>query len=119
MNVYDEAHALAKALKESEEFRHYQEIKAKVSENAELSEMLNDFQEKQFQFQAQQMMGGDGQQDMMEQIQSLYQIIAKDPVAAQYLQAEFAFSRMVADVYAIIGDVVKTGSNEEDAGGSD
>ncbi|MGI6751051.1 MAG: YlbF family regulator [Anaerovoracaceae bacterium] len=113
MNVYDEAHTLARALKESDEYKSYMEIKAKVSENSELSEMINDFQDKQFQFQAQQMMGGEGQQDMMEQIQSLYQIIAKDPVAAQYLQAEFAFSRMVADVYSIIGDVVRTGEKEE------
>lgn len=109
MNVYDEAHALARALKESPEYTAYMEKKAIVSENADLSEMINDFQTKQFQFQAQQMMGGEGQQDMMEQIQSLYQIIAKDPLAAQYLQAEFTFTRMVSDVYAILGEVVQSG----------
>ena len=59
MNVYDEAHALTRALKESDEYQTYVQIKDKVSQNAELSEMLNDFQQKQFQLQAQQVLGGE------------------------------------------------------------
>jgi len=109
MNAYDQAHALARALKESDEYVAYIKIKEKVSENQELSDMLNDFQQKQFQIQAQQMMGGDVTSEMAEQSQNLYQIIAKDPLAAEYLQAEFAFTRIVSDVYAILGDVIKIG----------
>lgn len=111
MNVYDEAHALARALKESAEYRHYLELKAKVSENDELSSMINDFQQKQFQMQAQQMLGGEAETDMMEQIQSLYQILMKDPLAAQYIQAEFAFTKLVSDIYGILGEVIKVGAN--------
>ena len=109
MNVYDEAHALTRALKESDEYQTYVKIKDKVSENAELSEMLNDFQQKQFQLQAQQVLGGEIGPEMEEQTQNLYQILAKDPSAAEYLQAEFAFTRLVSDVYAILGEVIKIG----------
>lgn len=108
-NVYDRAHELVRALKEAEEYRNYMELKSKVSENTELSNMLNDFQQKQFQLQAQQVLGTEPEADMMEQIQSLYQIIIKDPLAAQYLQAEFAFTRIVSDIYGILGDVIKVG----------
>lgn len=109
MNVYDEAHVLAGALKESQEYKTYMEMKDKVNANPELTGMLNDFQAKQFQMQAQQMMGGEAQPDMAQQIQSLYQILMADPLAAQYLQAEFAFTRMVSEVYSIIGEVVQPG----------
>ncbi len=109
MNAYDEAHALARALKESEEYVTYMKIKDRVSENAELSAMLNDFQQRQFQLQAQQVMGGDVTAEMAEHTQNLYQILAKDPLAAEYLQAEFAFTRIVSDVYAILGEVIKIG----------
>ena len=111
MNVYDEAHALARALKESPEYKTYMEIKEKVSENEELSASLNDFQQRQFQFQASQVFGGEPETDMMEQIQQLYQILLKDPLAAQYLQAEFAFTRLVSEVYTILGDVIKVTPN--------
>lgn len=113
MNVYDEAHALARALKESPEYKSYMELKAKASHNDELSAMINDFQQKQFQLQAQQVLGGEPETDMMEQIQNLYQILAKDPLAAQYLQSEFAFTRLVSDVYGILGEVIKVDPYEK------
>ncbi len=106
-NVYDCAHELARVVKNSEEYRRYQEMKNKVSENEELSNMLNDFQQKQFQLQAQQAMGSEPETDMVEQIQNLYEIVIKDPLAAQYLQAEFAFTRIISDIYGILGDVMK------------
>ena len=46
--------------------------------------------------------------EMMEQVQSLYQILMKDPVAAQYLQAEISFSLLVNDIYSILGEAIKT-----------
>ena len=48
MNVYDEAHALARALKESTEYKTYMHLKEKVSENEELAESINDFHQRQF-----------------------------------------------------------------------
>jgi cell fate (sporulation/competence/biofilm development) regulator YlbF (YheA/YmcA/DUF963 family) len=112
MNVYDEAHALARALKESPEYNTYISLKEKVSENDDLSASINDFQAKQFQLQAQQVLGGEMGADMMEQIQSLYQILLRDPLAAEYMQAEFAFTRLVSDVYGILGEVIRLGPQE-------
>ncbi len=106
MNVYDHAHALARAIKESDEYKQYMELKAKVSENDELSASLNDFQQKQFQYQAQQMMGVEGDASMMEQIQSLAQILMRDPLAAQYMQAEITFSMMFASVSKILQEAI-------------
>ena len=109
MNVYDHAHELARALKQSPEYTGYIQLKEKVSRNAELSQMLNDFQEKNMQMQTQQMLSGQPPEGMADQIQSLYQILMADPLAAQYLQAEFAFTKIIADVYGILGEVIQVG----------
>lgn len=107
VNVHDKAHELARALKDSPEYKHYMDLKAEVSQNAELSQMINDFQDKNMAMQTQQMLTGQPPQDMMEQVQSLYQILMADPMAARYMQAEIAFTQIVADVYGILGEVIR------------
>lgn len=107
MNVHDEAHNLARAIRESAEYKEYAELKEAASRNEDLAAMLNDFQAKQFEIQAKQMVGEELGADMMGQIQSLYQILMKDPLAAQYVQAEMRFSLLVNDVYTILGEVIK------------
>ena len=52
MNVYDEAHKLTQAIRESEEYKQYQAIKEKVKENPQLEASLNDFKSKQLALQA-------------------------------------------------------------------
>lgn len=106
MNVYDQAHGLAKAIRESEEFKQYDQLKKIIDQNEELSKIIKDFQAKQFEAQAKQMMGENAAPDMMQQVQNLYQIIMKDPSAAQYMQAQMRFSLMMNDVYKILGEVM-------------
>lgn len=110
MNVYDQAHHLAKAIKESEEFKQYDYLKKVIDQNEELSKMVKDFQTKQFELQAKQMMGEQMPADMMQQVQDLYQIMMKDPTASQYMQAEMRFSLMMNDVYKILGEVMGLGN---------
>ena len=43
MNVYDQAHGLAQAIKESEEFKQYSRLKSSIDANEELSKMVKDF----------------------------------------------------------------------------
>ncbi|NLY81221.1 MAG: YlbF family regulator [Clostridiales bacterium] len=106
MNVYEEAHKLAESIKSSGEYQEFQDIKKEVDEDPDLSNSLKDFQKKQFQFQAKQMTGETPDSSLMEQIQSMYAIIAANPLAAKYLQAEARFSIMMKDVYEILGDIV-------------
>src|SRR5665647_2377267 len=106
-NVYDLTHELARALKECDQYKAYIEIKSKVSQNEELSAMLNDFQEKNMAMQTQQMLSGTPPEDLVSQVQSLYQIVMKDPLAASYIQAEMAFTQVVSDIYGILGEVIR------------
>ena len=106
-NVYDIAHELARALKESDQYKSYLELKAKVSENEDLSEMINDFQDKNMAMQTEQMLKGAPPEDLVSQVQSLYTIVMADPLAAQYIQAEMAFTQVVSDIYGILGEVIR------------
>ncbi len=106
MNVYDQAHKLAQAIKESEEYKQYALNKENMEKNPEVLAMINDFQKKQFELQAKKMMGEEMSEDFMYQVQELYGIMMKDPMAAQYLQNEMRFSLMINDVYKILGEAM-------------
>ena len=107
MNVYEQAHALERAIKESEEYKQYKAAKDKVDANEQLKGLLDDFHKKQLDVQAKVMMGEELTQEMQQSVQDLYQIVAADPLAAEYLQCEMRFQVMMQDVFNILGDLVK------------
>lgn len=106
MNVYDKAHELSAAIKESQEFKEYDSLKKEIEKNPEINSMMKDFQNKQIALQAKQFAGEKIDAEDMKHIQELYQIVLKDPTAARYMQAEMRFSLMINDVYKIIGETI-------------
>lgn len=104
MNVYDQAHSLATAIKASEEFKQYDRNKKVIEANPELHNAIKDFMAKQLEIQTAQMMGQAPSEESFRQIQQLSAILMQDPTAAQYLQCQMRFSVMMADVYKIIGE---------------
>lgn len=110
MNVYEQAHSLAQAIRESEEFKQYQALKSRIDENPEIASMIKDFESKNMEQQTKQMMGEEPPTDMAQQIQNLYEIIMKDPAAAEYMQAEMRFSLMMSDVYKVLADAMGLGN---------
>ena len=113
MNVYDEAHTLARAIKESEEFKHYDETKKKVDANPELSSMLKDFEQKQIEVQAKQLMKEEISADTMAAFQSMYAVVMRDPLIMEHLNNEMRLSMMIGDVYKIINESVGLGKLPE------
>lgn len=109
MNVYDQAHMLAQAIKESEEFKQYEQYKKMVDEDPQLSSSVKDLMRKQMEMQASQMMGNEFTQEDLQQLQQLSAILMQDPTAAQYMQCYMRFSMMMADVYKIIGETADLG----------
>ena len=109
MNVYDQAHSLAAAIKASEEFKQYDQSKKTVEANPELDNAIKDFMSKQFELQAQQMMGQQIDAEAFAKIQQRSAILMQDPSASAYLQNHMRFSMMMADVYKIIADVADLG----------
>ncbi len=105
-NVYDLAHELARSLKETDQFKDWKRVKDKVDADERLSKMIADFSQQNMQFQSAAMMGQKPDEELMQKVQSMYSIIMQDPTCAEYLNAEMAFSQVVADIYQILGDAV-------------
>jgi len=106
MNVYDKATELARALKESEEYKDYKEALEKVNANDKNKKMLADFKRQEFQLQAVQLSGQQPEKEDVDKLQRLYQILCYDNDMSNYFAAEFRFNRMMSDVYKIISDAV-------------
>ncbi len=106
MNVYDEAHNLARAIKESNEFKEFDKIRVQVDNDKESAEMLKELQELQVQLQTTQIMGQTADKDLVARFQSLSTMVATKPLAAKYMQAQGALSLMINDVFNIIGEAI-------------
>ena len=107
MNVYDEAHSLAKAIKESNEFKEFDRLRKIVDEDKDVSGMLKELQELQLQIQTAQMTGVQPDPEIMKRLQSVSTMASTKPLAAQYLTAQGAFSVMMNDVFQIIGEAMQ------------
>ena len=106
MNVYDEAHGLARALKESNEFKEFDRMRKEVEQDPDVSKMLGELQTLQIQLQTAQMTGNQPDADTVSRMQSLSTMLATKPLAAKFMQTEAAFSVMMNDVFRIIGEAV-------------
>ena len=106
MNVYDEAHSLAKAIKESNEFKEFDRMREIVDNDKEVSDMLKELQELQMQLQAAQLSGQAPDREITSRFQTLSTMVATKPLAAQYMQAQGAFMIMMNDVFGIIGEAM-------------
>ena len=106
MNVYDEAHGLARALKESNEFKEFDRMRKEVEQDPDVSQMLGELQTLQIQLQTAQMTGNQPDADTLSRLQSLSTMLATKPLAAKFMQTEAAFSVMMNDVFRIIGEAV-------------
>ena len=106
MNVYDEAHSLAKAIKESGEFIEFDRLRKEIDKDKEVSQMMEEMQKLQLELQAAQMTGNTPDQNTMQRLQALSTMVATKPLAMQFMQAEAAFSVMMNDVFGIIGEAM-------------
>ena len=71
MNVYDQAHQLAKAIQESEEYKQYHASELSLKEKPELEKMMKDFQQKSMEIQIKQMSGEQPDAEDMQKIHTV------------------------------------------------
>lgn len=112
MNVYEEAHNLSRAIKESNEYKELHTIEEQIKEDPELSQAIRDFNKMQFDLQAKILSGEINQNDMMNQMQGLMTMLQGKPMAARYLEAQARFSMMIKDVYEILSDAIGVNPND-------
>ncbi|MBW4828849.1 MAG: YlbF family regulator [Clostridiaceae bacterium] len=113
MNVYDEAHKLARAIKESNEYNEYFEKEKNVFSDVKNKEMIEDFREKALEIQMEQLSGKELDKEKIEKLQKLEQILMLNPDIKEFFIAEMKFTQLISDVYKILDDAIKLNTMED------
>ncbi len=104
-NIHDGARELAKALKESEEYSQFKAAKEAAFQNETTKGLLKQYHQLQLQAQA-ALMSGNKNEEGMQQLQKLGELLQMDANAGAYLIAEYRLSKMLGDVYKILGEAI-------------
>ncbi|MCR2042830.1 YlbF family regulator [Anaerosalibacter massiliensis] len=107
MNVYDEAHKLSGAIRESDEYKKYVEKQKKVFSDDKNKEMIEDFRKKALEIQMEQLSGKEIDKEKIERLQKLEDILMLNPNIKDFFIAEMNFSQLISDIYKILDDVMK------------
>ena len=105
MNILDEAHALARHLKETEEYQTYIRLKEVAYADSTNETLLNEYKRMQFRLQTISAGGGQPDSEDMEKFSRIASLLQLNEDARNYLLAELRFQRILADVYKILGEV--------------
>jgi len=107
MLVYDNAHNLARAIKESKEYLEYRELKNKVFSNPELKAKIEEFEKIRYEVQVLTVRVNEQDEEKMKKLQELYQILIDNKEVKEFFDKEVIFNVMLADVNKIIAEAVK------------
>ena len=105
MNPYDQAHALAKSLKESEEYTEYMRLKGIAYDDSTNKALLDEYKRLQFRMQAKLASGENMPEEDLQRLQQIGALLQFNPDVSAYLMAEFRFQRMLSDIFKILADV--------------
>ncbi|MGB9792828.1 MAG: YlbF family regulator [Thermacetogeniaceae bacterium] len=106
MNVYDTAHALARALRDCEEYRALKEAKDRLEADPVNKEMLLEFRRRQWEIEADQALGKEVDEEKLKRVRQLGELVNNNPTLREYLAAEFRFARLMRDIQKILADAL-------------
>lgn len=92
-------------MKESEEFRDYDRLRAVAYEDSTNKALLDEYKRLQYRMQVKAAGGERMAEDDFSRMQKIAQLLQFNQDASAYLMAEFRFQKMLADVYKILADV--------------
>ena len=106
MNVYEEAHKLSQAIKESNEYKEFVEVKKEVEANSELKEIVDELVKVQSSRQQKLISGEMPTKEDEETLGAIGAKVQANPITAQYLQAQARFGIMAQDVEKILAETL-------------
>lgn len=105
-NVYDLAHELARSLKETDQYKDMKKFRDQVNANESLKKMVDDFGALSVELQSALMSGQQPDEELMKKFQATQAIVMQDPTCAALLNAEMAFSTIIADISSILTEAI-------------
>ena len=107
MTPHDAAHALAKSLRESPDFKELKEAQTSLKADQSAVNMLTDFRKEQFEIQKQQLSGVEVSPEQEKKLEKLFEVISLNALIKRFLQAEYRVAVLLQDVQKIIGDATE------------
>jgi len=105
MNIYDQAHALARSLKESEEYTSYMQLKETAYQDDTNRALLDEYKRMQYQMQLKMAAGERMEEEEFQRMQKIAGLLQFNPDCSAFLLAEYRFQKTLADIYKILADV--------------
>ena len=107
MNIYDEAYALAKALKESDEQKRLVEAEKALKTNPDAKKMTAEYLVLQHKVSYLQMMHEkDKAEKEYKKLQDMAVLVSNNELAAAYVQAFIRWNQMTSDINKIVVDAM-------------
>lgn len=111
--VYNIAHQLAEAIKESRVFNDYIKVQKLIEERPELKVRIRAFREKQTKTNNKQFAGEEIPADLIKEISLEFAKLNINKEAADFFQAEADFIKMFNEVQEIIRNEISAGFIEQ------
>ncbi len=114
MSVYNLSHRLAKAIKDSDEYRDFQKAREKIKQKEKSIDILKEYQNLAWKinyFESQDKEIPEEDQNRFKELQNLVQM---NDYVKKYLEARGRFSTMVNDIEDILFGDLEIGLDPED-----
>ncbi len=105
---YDAAHALAKSMRESSEYKALISAQQEVEGNEEALNMVKEFISLQMQYEYSKMAGKEDQ-EVLNRLLELTNLVNANTAARAFLQAYTIWSQTSQDIYRIISEPITEG----------
>lgn len=109
MNTYDEAYALAKAIKECDEMKKLVGAAEKIKNNPGAKKMVKDYIMAQMKTDYAKISGKSADEQDLKHLQELAVLVSNNSDAQEYLQAFMKWNQVAADLQKIISDAMAQG----------
>lgn len=111
MNIYDEAHTLAKSLKESDELNRLKQAEEVLKKDEEAKKIAVDYLLEQEKIQYMTAMG-EKTEDSYKKLQEMAVLVSNNSIAQEYVQAFIRWNQLISDVHKIVMEAM-TGKGME------
>lgn len=106
MSVYDRAHELAMAVRESEEYREYDRARRGITAAETARSILRDYRMAQLEVQAFRLSGKEPPEAKLKDLERLSGIVELHKPIIDFLRAEGRLLTLVGDIQKILGDAL-------------
>ena len=113
MNVYDNANELAKAMRESHEFKKLKEATAALGKDENTKKMVDEFLQLNQEADIAKYQGKEPAKETTEKIQKLYSVLSLNNDFNEFLNSLMHFNLMCSDIQKSIQNVIKEAMGEK------